>query len=87
LRFDEGVKSTKFPCGNDQPLPPPASRKGHNEFLWGVSGMALVGWALAALCFMGLANSQAFVFSRKQVEPSGSAGVAASPSVQWLTAR
>jgi hypothetical protein len=49
--------------------------------------MAWVGWALAALCFMGLANSQAFVFFREQVEPSGSTGVAASPSFQWLTAR
>jgi hypothetical protein len=78
-----------------------------------------MGWALAALCFMSLANlgmrvagghipsqgtmdqaalalcprilgtatSQAFALFRKQVEPSGSTGVAASPSVQWLTAR
>jgi hypothetical protein len=78
-----------------------------------------MGWALAALCFMGLANlgmgvagghgpsrgpldqaaltlcprilrivtSQAFALFRRQVEPSGSTGVAASPSFQWLTAR
>jgi hypothetical protein len=49
--------------------------------------MVWVGWALAALCFMGLANPQAFDLFRKQVEPSDSTDVAASPSVQWLTAR
>jgi len=81
--------------------------------------MAWVGWALAALCFMGLANLgmrvagghgpsrrpmdqgvsalcprslriaafQAFNLFREQVELSGSTGVAASPSFQWLTAR